>query len=300
MSYKTVTLVLAAQVAPAGTFTVAYPPGTTKGTFARGTRHRMVALQNEYVSPTDFTVSLGATSATVTYNGATTLPAGTTVFFELDAGGPAGYRATPAAVGLPRRAEPLTVVTVDLGNPIAGSANGILTSTSINAATPITTFTGALAVNGAVTLDVPRNVVAAWTGTAVMTVTGFDEYGALVVESSASGTSFTGKKAFSRITRVAVSANVTACTVGTGNVLGLPMRLPGTALAYVLKELEDNAVASPGTVVGGLAQGTKSTATTADVRGTYAPASTPDGNKTFALVVAVPDPNDRGNPQFAG
>lgn len=302
MSYRTVTLVLASQVATGGTFTVTYPAGTDKGTFARGTRHTMVALQNEYVSPTDFTVSLGASSATVTYNGATTLPAGTTVYFSLDAGGAQSYRDGAAARGLVPRAEGLDVVTLNLGAPIAAAANNIFASAAINAASPITSgnFTGALAVNGTITLDVPRNVVAAWTGTAVMTVTGTDEYGAVMVESSASGASMIGVKAFKTITRVAVSANVTGCTVGIGDVLGLPIRVPGTALAYVLKELQDGAVATTGTLVAGLAAGTKSTATTADVRGTYDPNAACDGSRVFSLLVAVPDARDLGNPQFAG
>jgi hypothetical protein len=299
MSYETVRFNLSAAVATAGTFTVSYPTGTTKADFQRGTRHKMVAIQNVYRSPTDFTVSLGASSATVTYNGTTTLPAGSEVAFQLDKGGPDTYRNAPE-YGLPQRTEMVFPVLVNLGNPIVGDPDGIFASASITSASPITTMTGALAVSGAVTLDVPRNVVAAWTGTAVMTVTGTDEYGETVVESSASGTSLTGKKAFKTITRIAVSANVTSATVGTGNVLGLPIRLPGTALAYVLKEQEDGAVPTAGTAVGGLAQGTKSTATTADVRGTYTPNSTPDGSKVFSLLLAVSDPNDKGNPQFAG
>jgi len=44
-----------------------------------------------------------------------------------------------------------------------------------------------------------------------------------MVEKSASGTSHTGKKAFKTVTSFSVSANVTALTVGTGVVLGLPV-----------------------------------------------------------------------------
>lgn len=297
--YETVRFNLSAAVATAGTFAVTYPTGTNKGSFLRGTRHKMVAIQNVYASPTDFTVSLGDTTATVTYNGATTLPAGAEVFFQLDKGGPDSYRDAPE-YGLPNKVESLSIVTLDLGNPITADADGIFASASITSASPVTTMTGALAVSGAVTLDVPRNVVAAWTNTAVMTVTGTDVYGAVMVESSGSGTSMTGVKAFKTITQIAVSANVTGCTVGTGVVLGLPIRLPGTALAHVLTQQIDGAVATAGTIVGGLAAGTQSTATTADVRGTCNPNSAPNGSRTYALIVAVPDPNDLGNPQFAG
>lgn len=290
---RTVRLVLASPVANGGTFTVNYPPGTNRGDFVRGVKHRMSALQNLYVAPEGLGAALGASSATVTYRGATTLPAGTEVWFEFDTGA-ASFREGPDS-GLPPRTEVLHPVLVNLGNPVAGAANSISTTQAVAAAT----VTGAL-LNGttAGTLDVPRNVVAAWTGTAVLTVQGFDEYGMPMRESSASGTSFTGVKAFARVTRVTVSADVTGLTVGTGNVLGLPIRLIGSA--HVIRESQDNAAPTAGTVVAGLAPATVSTATTADVRGTYTPNATPNGTIAYALLIATPDPKDRGNPQFAG
>jgi len=298
MAYRTVTLVLASAVATGGTFTVGYPTGTTRGDYVRGVAHKMVALQNTYVAPTNFTVSTGATSATVTYQGATTLPAGTTVFFQFDTSGPASYRETAGDIAYPQRVTVASLVTIDLGAPIANDSDGLITTVAITSAAPVTVFTGALHASGLVSLDVPRNIVAAWTGTAVMTVTGTDEYGAAMVESSGSGTSMTGVKAFKTVTRVAVSANTTSATVGTGNVLGLPLRLLNAA--NILVQYQDNAAAVAGTTVAALAQGTKSTATTASVRGTYTPNATPNGTIAFALLVAVDDPSDRGNPQFAG
>lgn len=149
---------------------------------------------------------------------------------------------------------------VDLGAPVAASANAISLSQSV---------TGGVAalLNGALgaTLDVPRNVVAAWTNTAVCTVTGTDKYGRTLVESSASGTSMTGKKAFKTITSVVFSASVTGATVGTGDVLGLPYRLAGKY--DILAAYADNtADLASATVVAGDA--TTPTATTGDVRGT--------------------------------
>jgi hypothetical protein len=55
-----------------------------------------------------------------------------------------------------------------------------------------------------------------------------------------------------------------------------------------------------GTFVGGLTPATKSTATTADVRGTYQPAVTMDGSTGISLFVMVTDPTFLGNPQYAG
>jgi len=139
--------------------------------------------------------------------------------------------------------------------------------------------------------------VAAWTGTAVLTVTGTDEFGNTVVESSASGTSMAGKKAFKTVTSVVPSANITSATVGTGDVLGLPAFLPGAG--RVLAELEDGAAATAGTLVAGV-RTTPATATTGDVRGTYDPNSAADGSKAFELVVALDDPSDKGVAQYAG
>jgi len=146
------------------------------------------------------------------------------------------------------------------------------------------------------TFDVPRNVVAAWTNTAVLTVTGTDEYGNVMRESSASGTSMTGAKAFKTITSVTTSANITGLTVGSGVRLGLPMYLPN--VPNVIVQLQDGAAATAGTVVAG--DSAVATATTGDVRGTYSPNSAPNGSLRFELDVIVRSPEYRGNAQFAG
>jgi hypothetical protein len=298
MSDFTVSFRLLTAVPTGGTFAIAYPSGTNRGTFARGTRHSMYAIQNEYRSPAGIGVVLGATAATVTYRGATTLPAGTEVFFQFDVGA-VSFR-EGFDVGVPLNTGIAYPMFLDLGNPIAGSANSILLSAAVTAAAPVLegSFTGAAAVGGRVTLDVPRNVVAAWTTVAVLTVDGFDVYGRPMREVSASGTSFAGVKAFSRVTRVAFNANVTGATVGTGNALGLPIRLVGAG--HVLRELQDGAVPTAGTIVPGLVHSTPSAGNTADVRGTYTPNATPNGTIAFGIIIAASDPSDFGNPQFAG
>jgi hypothetical protein len=44
----------------------------------------------------------------------------------------------------------------------------------------------------------------------------------------------------------------------------------------------------------------KGTATTGDVRGTYASTTDPDGSTAYALLVSLPDPGNDGVPQYAG
>ena len=202
----------------------------------------------------------------------------------------------PKANGSKRGVPFNPTVQVDLGAPVAASANAISLSQSV---------TGGVAalLNGALggTLDVPRNVVAAWTNTAVCTVTGTDVYGRTLVESSASGTSMTGKKAFKTITSVVFSASVTSATVGTGDVLGLPYRIGGKfdILAAYADTTADIASA---TVVAGDA--TTPSATTGDVRGTYDPNTACNGSVRFRLWLKPYGVKNRaeayGVDQFAG
>jgi hypothetical protein len=295
MSFKIVKHTLSSPLATGGTITLSYPAGTSKGTFAGGREHFMVALQNVLEAPSGITITLNAASFVVTYKGATTIPTGEEVVVQLDS--PGIGEGTPGPLVGVKRASYAPLVQIDLGSPAASDPNGAVESQACTLANGLATgINGALAASGVARFDVPRNVVAAWTGTAVLTVTGLDEYGAVVVESSASGTSLAGKKAFAAVTNVTTSANITGLTVGTGQVLGLPIFLP--AATSVLVELQDLAAAVAGTVVAGVAA--TPTATTGDVRGTYTPNATVDGDKGFKLLVSVPDPTDIGPSNFAG
>lgn len=295
MSFKTVSGTLAAAVAPAATVAISYPSGFSRGSFATGVDTYIMLGQDKITEPEGMTLSFGATSVTVTNAGASTWPAGTDFIFQFDI---AGEQNAASRSGV-KLYEPVDLVLVDLGSPIVGDADGVCASQAITAAGAGGVIAGALASGGVADLGLTgRNVVAAWTGTAVITVTGKDIFGNTVVERSVSGTSLTGKKAFKTVTSVTVSADVTGATVGTGNVLGIPVRLP--AAGNILRELENGATATAGTTVGALASSTVSTATTADVRGTYVPNSTPDGSKGFQLICALPDPDFAGEAQFAG
>lgn len=295
MSFKTVKASAGSAVATNGTITFSYPAGTNAGSFAAfGHKIWVDKFQRLLESPTDFTVSFGASNITVTYKGATSIPAGASLNAQFnilgeDDGTP---EVSPKIDGV----ADLSVVKLGLGAPVAASANAVATSQAVTVGTsPLALINGALASGGVATFDVPRNVVAAWTGTSVITVKGTDVDGKPLTESSASGTSLAGKKAFKTITSVSFSADVTGATVGTGDVLGLPVFLPGTA--YVLKELQDGAAATAGTVVAGVS--TAATATTGDVRGTYDPNAACDGAKVFDLIVALGDPDYKGVAQYS-
>lgn len=232
--FDKITHTLSADVATSGTFDVSYPTGRSAGNYRGGFKHKLFANMTLFNAPGDFTVSFGASNITITWLGATTLPAGATVGVEFDIYG----EDQPEKAIVPDNVVKAQVVRIDLGAPDTADADGVCASQSGTASTAMT-INGALAANGVATFDVPRNVVAAWTGTAVLTITGKDEDGNTVVESSASGTSHTGKKAFKTVTSVVPSANITGATVGSGVVLGLPAFVPSSG--YVLGEMEDGA-----------------------------------------------------------
>jgi len=289
----TVALVLAAAVPNGGTFTLNYPTDRDAGAYTGGHDHQVVlnALGPLYALEGDVAFTFGTSNITVTNNSGSTIPANTRLAVQLDR---SGQNVDDPRLANPNRMALLSAVRVNLGAPDAAVANGICASQAVSSGVSAL-LNGSLVAAGAGVFDTPRNVVAAWTTAAVVTVTGFDEYGVKMVESSASGTSFTGKKAFKRVTDVKFSANVTGATVGSGNVLGLPMYLGG--IGSIVNELQDGVDATAGTTVAGVSG--LATATSGDVRGTYTPNATPDGAKAFQLDVISGDPKYRGSPQYA-
>jgi len=196
-------------------------------------------------------------------------------------------------------------VVLSLGAPIAADVDGISAAQAIAGAANAL-INGALASGGAVTLDVPRGVQVdssdAGDTTQTVTITGTDVYGQAMKETIALNgtTDVLGLKAFKTITQVAVSAVMAGnLTVGTTTKLGLPYRpVRGGFIRGRLGEDTSDA----GTYVAPIR--TTSTATSADVRGTYAPAGTLNGTNVFTVAIAVANgPNDSdafGIAQFNG
>lgn len=235
MSFDVVNFSLAAALATNGTVTVGYPGVGNKGDYAdwNSGQHVFMAGQNEYRAPFDFSLTFNANASniTLTYLGATTLPAGTACAVQIERRGYAPYDLNDFKPKDPIDQVPAFVQYIGLGSPNALNASGICASQSSVSKVLLLNGTGTdVTANpnvsqGGILLDTPRNVTAAWTTTSVLTVKGFDTYGNPLTESSASGTSFTGKKAFATITGITVSADVTSCTVGYGDVLGLPIAI---------------------------------------------------------------------------
>ncbi len=311
--FLTVSTTLSAAVAASGTFTVGYPTGTDEDSFA-GYGHKAVAIGNVMSSPGDFTLTFGSASITFTYGSSkTTMPAGTKVSIDLNLPGNLVREMTKLVPDSPG-VSILSLVRVDLGSPITKDPNGIYLSAGITAGTDIEGTTlladaAHVAVAGTAELGsgfaaggapFGRNIKAAWTTTSVMTITGTDWQGNAMVESSASGTTFTGKKAFATVTKISVTVTVSACTVGHDDTLGLPFYLPGVDDCSTTQEYMDGILAANvGTFVAGV--DTKVTALTGDVRGTYLPLTdVPNGAKNFVLFIPSADPTYHGQAQFAG
>lgn len=253
MTQKVIKTTLASALAAAGTLTLSYPAGTNPGSFIGGKDHRVVTGSGDvFKAPKYFTLSYGASSITLTWGSSSpTLPVNTTLYIQLDLAGssPQGTkeRADPTPNPVLMSGQSLKVI--NWGAPLTADADGVAASQSVSAGASFT-LNGALLstiATGKMIFDVPRNVVAAWTTTSVLTITGKDEYGNTMVETSASGTSHTGKKAFKSITSVSSSASITGATVGTGNVLGFPVFMPG--YDNVVAEFENGYDTRPSKVV---------------------------------------------------
>lgn len=177
--------------------------------------------------------------------------------------------------------------------PIALVTDGIALAQAVAAAGDLT-LNGSLASGGTVTLDVPRNVIIDSSGadtTQTATVYGYDVYGIPMSEAIAFNgtTAVAGKKAFKRITRIAIDILMAGnAFVGTGDVLGLPYFT--SSRNYVLTAY-DGAFVTTGTYVAGVT--TTATTTTGDVRGTYTPPSATDAAKRLTAYIFLADPDSK-------
>lgn len=319
--------VLSADVPNNGTFAVSLPTSSsgqalanfqanfpvTGGDFLNGFNHRIslgasasqIGGGDAYTFPQQFDVTLAASTVTITNKSGSTWKAGNGYRLQLEGQGFRMYQDNdPNFARKLVKAIDSPVLLENLGMPQALSANSLVLAQAVAGAINLT-LGGAFTSGGVGYLDTPRNVTIVSTNvgdtTQVATVYGLDQYGSALREAITFNgtTTVQGKKAFASVSRIAVSAALAGnATVGHGNVLGLPVYLPSAG--FILKELQDGATASAGTVVAGLRTGGGSTAITGDVRGTYTPAVAPDGTKTYQLIIATPDAGNLGAPQFNG
>ena len=188
---------------------------------------------------------------------------------------------------------PQAVVTNNIAATQTPSGAGSLTLTAGTSVKSVTTTSGATVLQ----LDCPRAVqLTTASGTIVtsrtITVSGFDYYGQAMSEAIATGTTSSavanvaGKKAFFQISGITISGSLpVAITVGTTDVLGLPVRVFN--VSYIASVKSNNTLAQDaGTFVA--ADTATATTTTGDVRGTYDPATASNGIVRTTMGILLP------------
>lgn len=297
-----------------GTFTAGYPllqPSSgvntntkNKGHFFGAGGHKLIINQGTYNYPADFELTFNAPSVgiTVTWRNAASLAAGTPFALQLNEistivgahgnqvllGSPASTIGGPGGVAGP--------YLINLSAPLSLSTTGVAAAQA-RAAAGNMTLNGASAISGAIYMDVPRaiDIVSSSAGdtTQTATVTGTDFYGQTTTERIAFNgvTRVAGKKAFFKVTQIAVSAAMAGnISAGTTDVLGLPVFIPGAGC--ILKEIQDGAAAAAGTFVAGST--VTPTTTSPDVRGTYVPGAATNGTRALQLIAFLTNPADIG------
>lgn len=307
MSFVIVSTAASAAIATNGTFTILAPTATLAGAIKNRGGHVMSihAMAAQFFFPKDFSLSWSGATATVTYLGATTIPAGAVIQmqFELDgddANFPyhqVGSNQNDKVAGLFRGTFG-QVWRQDFGSPLNANTTLILATTALLVTTVQTLATPFV-------LDIPRNVqvVSSTTDTTqTITIRGFDEYNTAMTETlTLNGvTPVLGNKAFKTVVSYQASLALAGnLSIGSGLKYGLSYYLPaqtGTGIGNVLKESQDGATPTAGTAVGGVL--TLATATTGDVRGTITPNVTPDGTKVYSVYMFLADPSFLGVPQY--
>jgi hypothetical protein len=175
--------------------------------------------------------------------------------------------------------------------PAAKSATAVCAAQAV-AAAGNATINGASATGGVATFDYARTVNVDSTNagdtTQTVTVTGTDYWGQAQTETIALNglTAVAGQKSFKTITAVAVSALLAGnLTVGNEDVFGLPYRV--TDAGYLLRTGWAGAVADDAGTFAAADTTSPATATTNDVRGTYAPSSAADGSRRLVIAIGL-------------
>jgi hypothetical protein len=188
---------------------------------------------------------------------------------------------------------PQAIVTNNIATTQTPAAAGNLTLTAGTSVKSVVLNTGTTVLQ----LDLPRAVqLTTASGTIVtsrnLTVSGYDYYGQAMSEVIATGTTSSavanikGKKAFFQITSIAISGSLpVAITVGTTDILGLPVRVLN--VAYIASVKTNSTLAQDtGTFVA--ADTATATTGTGDVRGTYVPATASDGINRTVMGILLP------------
>jgi hypothetical protein len=185
---------------------------------------------------------------------------------------------------------PQTLQAANIAASQTPAAAGALTLTAGTSARSVVRADGTTVIQ----LDVPRAVSIFLTsgGTArTYTVSGYDYYGQAMTENitTVANATTAGKKAFYQVTSVtgAGGGSTTAVTVGTTDVLGLPVRVIDAG--YIIKVSFAGALLQNAGTLTVADMTATATSTTGDVRGTFLPTtSASNGSNRLVVAIAVP------------
>jgi hypothetical protein len=181
---------------------------------------------------------------------------------------------------------PQTLQTANIAASQTASASGAVTLTAGTSAKSVINASGVTVIQ----LNSPRALQINTSTTArTITISGYDYFGQPMTEAitvATAGTAKSGKKAFYQIASATINGSATAVTIGTTDILGLPVR--AIDAGYVVKVGWNNTLAQDAGTFVAADMTTPATSTTGDVRGTYTPSSASDGIKRLVMTIAIP------------
>jgi len=181
---------------------------------------------------------------------------------------------------------PQALQTANIAASQTASAAGAVVLTAGTSAKTVINASGVSVIQ----LNTPRALQINTSTTArSITISGYDYFGQAMTETitvATAGTAKSGKKAFYQVASATINGSATAVTIGTTDILGLPVR--AIDAGYVVKVGWNNTLAQDAGTFVAADMTTPATATTGDVRGTYTPSSASDGTKRLVMTIAIP------------
>jgi len=181
---------------------------------------------------------------------------------------------------------PQTLQTANIAASQTASGSGAVTLTAGTSVKTVTRADGTTVLQ----LNTPRALQINTSTTArTITVSGYDYYGQPMTEAitvATAGTAKSGAKAFYQIASATINGSATAVTIGTTDILGLPVRCFDAG--YVVKVGWNNTLAQDAGTFTPADMTNPASSTTGDVRGTYKPSTASDGTKRLVMTIALP------------